>query len=136
MTLFFLIVSWRKFNLRLLKNRTYENLKVFIGKRNSGKIFRNPAIIRLIFAMPAIQLIILPMVAADYEVKNVEIAVVDQDHSPYSQQLISKTQGSDYFELTEFSDSYQQSLETVERDKADLVLQIPSGFERNLIKEK
>jgi ABC-2 type transport system permease protein len=106
----------------------------FLLEKEFRQIFRNPAIIRLIFIMPAIQLIVLPM-AADYEVKNVEIAVVDQDHSPYSQQLISKIQGSDYFELTEFSDSYQQSLETVERDKADLVLQIPAGFEKKLIKE-
>lgn len=106
----------------------------FLLEKEFRQIFRNPAIIRLIFIMPAIQLIVLPM-AADYEVKNVEIAVVDQDHSPYSQQLISKIQGSNYFELTEFSESYQQSLEIVERDKADLVLQIPAGFEKNLIKE-
>ncbi|MCB0661593.1 MAG: ABC transporter permease [Saprospiraceae bacterium] len=106
----------------------------FLLEKEFRQIFRNPAILRLIFVMPAVQLILLPM-AADYEVKNVEIAIVDQDHSPMSRELIAKIDGSQYFELTEYSDSYEKSLETVELDKADLVLQIPPNFEKNLIKE-
>ncbi|MEQ9412657.1 MAG: ABC transporter permease, partial [Cyclobacteriaceae bacterium] len=47
------------------------------------QIFRNPAILRLIFIMPVIQLLVLPL-AADYEVKDINIAVVDQDRSSYS----------------------------------------------------
>jgi ABC-2 type transport system permease protein len=106
----------------------------FLLEKEFRQIFRNPAILRLIFLMPAVQLILLPM-AADYEVKNVEIAIVDQDHSPISQELIAKIAGSEYFELTEYSDSYKRSLEKVELDQADLVLQIPPNFEKTLIKE-
>ncbi|MDZ7647768.1 MAG: hypothetical protein U5K54_11620 [Cytophagales bacterium] len=35
------------------------------------QIFRNPAILRMMFMMPAVQLLIMPL-AADYEIKNVK----------------------------------------------------------------
>ncbi len=84
--------------------------------------------------MPVIQLIILPW-AADYEVKNIKLAVVDQDHSEYSRQLINKITSSGYFNLSEYAASYSQALQQVEKDEADLVLQIPNRFEKQLVKE-
>jgi ABC-2 type transport system permease protein len=84
--------------------------------------------------MPVIQLIILPW-AADYEVKNIKLAVVDLDHSEYSRQLINKITASGYFNLASYSSSYSESLQQIEKDKADLVLQVPSRFEKSLVKE-
>jgi ABC-2 type transport system permease protein len=84
--------------------------------------------------MPIIQLLILPW-AADYEIKNIKLAVVDQDHSEYSRQLINKITSSGYFSLSDYSSSYNQALQQVESDKADVVLQIPAHFEKDLIKE-
>lgn len=97
------------------------------------QIFRNPAILRLIFMMPSIQLIVLPL-AADYEVKNIKIAVVDQDHSAYSRQLVNKISASKYFDLASYTSSYNEALEEVEKDRADLVLQIPANFEKDIVK--
>jgi len=77
---------------------------------------------------------ILPW-AADYEVKNIKLAVVDNDHSEYSRQLINKISSSGYFILTDFSSSYNTALQQIEGDKADLVLQIPVHFEKELVKE-
>jgi ABC-2 type transport system permease protein len=84
--------------------------------------------------MPMIQLLILPW-AADYEVKNIQLSVVDHDHSTYSQQLISKITSSGYFILQDYSPSYNSSLHDIEKDKADLVLEIPASFEKSLVKE-
>jgi ABC-2 type transport system permease protein len=61
--------------------------------------------------------------------------VVDQDHSEYSRQLIQKITASGYFIVTSYSNSYKQSLDEVEKDKADLVLQIPIHFEKELVKQ-
>jgi ABC-2 type transport system permease protein len=88
----------------------------------------------MIMVMPAIQLMILPL-AADYEVKNINIAIVDHDHSSYSRKLVSTITASGYFRLTGFNDSFKQAFELVESDAADLVLEIPQGFEKNLIRE-
>lgn len=84
--------------------------------------------------MPVIQLLILPL-AADYEVKNVNIAIVDNDHSAYSQKLVSEIAASKYFYITDYSTSYNKSYEQFQQDKADLILEIPSHFERNLVRE-
>ena len=98
------------------------------------QVFRNPAILRMMFLMPAVQLLIMPL-AADYEVKNVKICVVDYDHSAYSQKLVNKITATDYFTLVDYTDSYTKALTHVEHDEADLILQIPNSFEKDLIRE-
>jgi ABC-2 type transport system permease protein len=84
--------------------------------------------------MPVIQLMVLPW-AADYEMKNIKLAVVDQDHSEYSRKLVNKITSSGYFILTSYAASYDAALQMVEKDNADLVLQIPVKFEQQLVKE-
>jgi ABC-2 type transport system permease protein len=84
--------------------------------------------------MPVIQLLILPW-AADYEIKNIKLSVVNNDHSDYSRKLVSKITASGYFKLTDYTDSYNQSLQQIENDKSDLLLQIPARFEKVLVKE-
>jgi ABC-2 type transport system permease protein len=106
----------------------------FLLQKEFRQIFRDPAIIRIIFIMPMVQLIVLPW-AADYEVKNIHLSVVDHDHSAYSRQLVSKITASGYFRLESYTSSFAEAMEAVEQDAADLVLEIPGGFERNLVKE-
>jgi ABC-2 type transport system permease protein len=106
----------------------------FLLQKEFRQIFRDPSILRIILIMPVIQLLILPW-AADYEMKNIKLAVVDQDHSEYSRQLINKITSSGYFKLADYSSSYDQSLQKVEQDEADLILQIPVNFEKQLVKE-
>ena len=106
----------------------------FLLQKEFRQIFRDPAIIRIIFMMPALQLIILPL-AADYEVKNIQISVIDHDHSDYSRRLTNKITSSGYFKLSQYTGSYNAALNNVEKDKSDLILEIPAKFEKDLIKE-
>jgi ABC-2 type transport system permease protein len=106
----------------------------FLLQKEFRQIFRDPSIIRIIFMMPSIQLLILPW-AADYEVKNIQLSVVDHDHSQYSRQLVNKVTSSGYFRLQDYSGSYTNAIQQVEHDDADLVLEIPADFEKKLIKE-
>ena len=106
----------------------------FLLQKEFRQIFRDPAILRIILVMPVIQLLILPW-AADYEMKNIKLSVIDQDHSEYSRKLVNKITASGYFILTNYTNSYEQSLEQVEKDKADLLLEIPVNFEKDLVKE-
>jgi len=106
----------------------------FLLQKEFRQIFRDPAILRIIFIMPMMQLLLLPM-AADYEMKDIKLTVVDQDHSSYSQQLISKITASGYFKLIDYSASYSRAMEDVEQDRSDLILTIPPKFEKDLVKE-
>lgn len=106
----------------------------FLLQKEFRQVFRNPAVLRIMFVMPMVQLLVLPW-AADYEVKNIKLAIVDNDHSDYSRQFISKVSSSGYFQLDEYTNSYNKALEEVEKDKADIIVQIPSHFEKDLVKE-
>ena len=106
----------------------------FLLQKEFRQIFRDPSIIRIIFMMPSIQLLILPW-AADYEVKNIQLSVVDHDHSQYAQQLVNKITSSGYFKLQTYSGSYTTAMENIEHDESDLVLEIPADFEKKLVKE-
>ncbi|UII21000.1 ABC transporter permease [Fulvivirga ligni] len=106
----------------------------FLLQKEFRQIFRDPAILRMILVAPLMQLLILPQ-AADYEVKHIQLAVVDHDHSDYSHQITDKILSSGYFELAEETATYVQALDLVETDDADIVLEIPPHFEKNLIRD-
>src|SRR5450631_427693 len=110
------------------------NTLLFLLEKEFRQILRNKQMISLLIIAPVIQLVLLPL-AADYSVKNISIAVVDNDHSTFSQKLISKITASGYFKLTGYTASYHEALSMIERDKADLALQIPLNFERTLVRE-
>jgi ABC-2 type transport system permease protein len=104
----------------------------FLLEKEFRQLLRNRQLLRTLLIAPVIQLILLP---ADYSVKNISIAVVDNDHSTISRKLIAKITASGHFKLTGYTASYNEALSMVEQDKADLALQIPVNFERNLVRE-
>src|SRR4051812_42740103 len=106
----------------------------FLLQKEFRQIFRDAAIIRIIFMMPAIQLIVLPL-AANYEVKDIRMTVVDHDHSDYSLRLINKITSSGYFHLRQYTSSFTSARQDIENDEADLILEIPASFGRDLVKE-
>lgn len=106
----------------------------FLLRKEFRQIFRDKSIVAIIFFMPMVQLILMPL-AADYEVRNINLSVVDHDKSPYSQKLVSKIVASRYFRLTGYNASFKEAFGLIESDKADLILEIPHNFERNLIRE-
>ncbi|WP_347158801.1 ABC transporter permease [Pontibacter chitinilyticus] len=106
----------------------------FLLQKEFRQIFRDPAILRIIFVMPMMQLLVLPW-AADYEMKNILLSVVDHDHSTYSRQLVHKITSSGYFQLDEYTASYPEAMREVERDRSDLILEIPADFEKTLVRE-
>jgi ABC-2 type transport system permease protein len=106
----------------------------FILQKEFRQIFRDKTILAMMFVIPIVQLIILPL-AANFEVKNINIAFVDSDHSSYSQRLINKIASSGYFRVVGTTAAYNDALRMIENNEADLVLEIPHGFERNLVRE-
>lgn len=104
---------------------------IFLLQKEFLQILRNKAMLPVIFVMPFVQLTILPL-AANYEMKNISVAIVDGDRSMYSQRLINKITSSNYFIPTGYFMQYSGALEQVEKDQADAIIEIPAGFESNL----
>jgi len=110
------------------------NILIHLLRKEFKQIFRDPAILRIIFILPAMQLLVLPF-AADFELKNVKIGIIDHDHSTYSRALIQKIEQSSYFVLADYSTDQKKAKEWIEKETADLVLEIPQNFEKNLVRE-
>src|SRR6186713_1349210 len=106
----------------------------FILQKEFRQIFRDKTILAMMFAVPIVQLVILPF-AANFEVKNINVAFVDYDWNTYSQKLINKIASSGYFRIAGGTISYNDALKMIEKNEADIMLEIPHGFERNLVRE-
>lgn len=88
----------------------------------------------MIFGIPIIQLVIL-VNAATLEMKSIDMFIVDNDLSSLSHKLISKFEGSSFYRISGVSFSIDEAKEAIEKNKTDFILQIPYGFERNLMRE-
>ncbi|NND33669.1 MAG: ABC transporter permease, partial [Saprospiraceae bacterium] len=105
---------------------------IFLLEKEFRLIFRDPVILRVILVVPIVQLILIPF-AADYEVKNINFFVVDQDESMYTQRLIQKLDASAYFRLTESSSDPMDALDAMDKGKVDVIVTFAKGFERDLV---
>src|SRR6187551_3092757 len=108
-------------------------LRVLLRKE-FRQIFRNKTILAISFVVPVVQFLILPL-AANFEIKNINLAIVDHDRSSTSQKLVSQITGSGYFKLTHYGSSFREAYHLIETDQADLILEVPNNLERNLIRE-
>jgi ABC-2 type transport system permease protein len=105
----------------------------YLVEKEIKQIFRNAFLPKIIFIMPVVMLLVLPW-AADQEVKNIRLSVVDHDRSAYSERMIRKLIASDYFQLSNISVSNDEALKSVEAGEVDIILEIQSGFEKELMK--
>lgn len=106
----------------------------FLIEKEFKQIFRNSFLPRLIFAMPVVMMLVMPW-AANQEVKDINLSIVDNDHSAYSERLINKMVSSGYFRLTDVFSSNEDALHSVESGKSDIIVEIQPDFEKNLIRE-
>ena len=70
----------------------------YLLEKEFKQILRHRFLPRVILFMPFMMLGVLPF-AANQEVKEVRVAVLDNDHSTTSRRLIEKIKGSGYFQL-------------------------------------
>jgi len=105
----------------------------FILRKEFKQIFRNPMMVRLIIALPIVQLIVLAN-AATMDLKNINLAIVDNDLSSISRQLISKFEGSPFFTITYRDFSEKGAQQSVALNESDAILIIPVNFQKNLLK--
>ncbi len=86
---------------------------------------------RLILFFPIVIMCVMPWVM-DMEVRHVGVAVVDNDHSVLSRRLVQRVATSSNLRLSCLAHSYEEAIALVEEDKADIILEIPRHYERDL----
>ena len=105
----------------------------YLLEKEFKQLLRNPMLPRMLLVFPCIILLVLPW-AANFEIKNMNLSIVDNDRSPYSTRLVQKVGASEYFHLIDVSNNYQEAMQCIEKGDADLILEIPPHFERDLLK--
>lgn len=96
----------------------------FLIEKEFKQLFRNSFLPKLIFIFPCMIMILMPW-AANLEIKNINLNIVDNDHSVLSRRLVDKIGASTYFRLTALPDTYDEALLAIEAGSADVVLEIP-----------
>ena len=99
----------------------------FLIRKEFIQIFRNKFISKAIFAVPIVQMLIL-VPAVTFEIKNIRLCIIDRDMTSESRGLTGKLEGPTFFKVTFSTFSEVEANNLLNRDKCDVVLQIPSGF--------
>lgn len=95
------------------------------------QIFRNPFLPRIILLFPFMVMLVMPWITT-MDVRNVNVIVVDNDHSSTSTRIISHINASEYFTYQGSTVDYSRALKMLEQGDADVIVQIPSFFERDI----
>lgn len=106
-------------------------LKAYLLKEFK-EIFRSRIII-IIYLMPTLIMILFGN-GIKLEVLHSRAIILDYDNTPLAQSLISKFEHSKYFDAEVLNISEAEALKRIKNAQADLIIIIPSSFERNLIK--
>lgn len=104
----------------------------FLIEKEFKQIFRNSFLPKMILAMPLMIMLVFPW-AANQEVKNINLSVVDNDRSTFSERMIQKITSSGYFRLTDISTTYNEAMNSIDAGEADIILEIENEFEHNII---
>jgi ABC-2 type transport system permease protein len=91
---------------------------------------RDPISLLEVILLPVI-LMLLYGYALTFDIKNVTVAVYDQEQSQLSQDFINRFRGSDYFRLERFVQSYQELKDLITDRKVQVGVLIPFDFSRS-----
>lgn len=103
-------------------------------KKEFLQILRSKFMIGLMTGLPIMQLIILSY-AANYDIKHLKVYMIDMDLSPSSRLIANTLEGSRFFDFQGYTFSQKQAFDALDKDKADIVIEVPHDFEKNLVKE-
>ena len=100
-------------------------------KKEFYHIWRDKRTMFILLGMPIVQIIIFGF-ALTNEVKNAEIAILDQSKDAAASKIVSKISASQYFTVVEMLHNPGEIDEIFQKNKAKIVLILPSHFDDDL----
>jgi ABC-2 type transport system permease protein len=102
-----------------------------VASKELRQILRDRRSLLILLFVPAFFLLLYGY-ALNFDIRNVRLAVQDQDRSTKSRDLVSSFVNSGYFSLVGYVDSPSELDRLVDEGRVRAILAIPSGFERDL----
>ncbi|HVG46467.1 MAG TPA: ABC transporter permease [Longimicrobium sp.] len=106
----------------------------FLLRKEFLQIRRDPAIMRMLVAMPLVQLLLLGN-AATFQIRSSRMYVVDEDRTPVSRGLVTRLAASGRFEIADASPSMALANEALLDRDVSSILHVPPRFERDLVRD-
>ncbi|MGB2897121.1 MAG: ABC transporter permease [Anaerolineales bacterium] len=98
------------------------------------QIIRDPRTLILVIAIPIMQLLMMGY-AATTDVRNVPLAIFDQDRGPEARALLDDYRAADYFHMAYDVDSLDEILSLIDRGDAKAGLIIPPDYNQQITGE-
>jgi ABC-2 type transport system permease protein len=102
-----------------------------MARKEAIQLRRDPGSLVMAFLLPVVLLIFFGY-AISFDVKNIEMAVLDESGSARSRALIEAFESSGYFNIVAYPAGYGDVDQLLERGKVRLALIIPPTFDRDL----
>ena len=102
-----------------------------VASKELRQILRDRRTLLILLFVPAFFLLLFGY-ALNFDIRNVTLAVQDQDRSAKSRELVSSFVNSGYFRLVGYVDSHPEMDRMVNEGRVRAILSIPPGFDRDL----
>src|SRR5436305_1168863 len=108
-------------------------MKQFLSfiKKEFFHIWRDKQTLFILLGMPIVQITIFSFTLTS-EVKNADIAILDQSKDAATTQLISEIKASQYFTVSAVLNSPNDIAKTFQQNKAKIILVLPASFGNDL----
>lgn len=99
----------------------------FMMRKEFIQVWRDRRL-RIFLILPPLFQIIVYGYATNFDIKHIPTAIFDEDHSPESQDLISRFGASEYFTLRDYINSETQLRSLIDHGEVTLALHFPPDF--------
>jgi ABC-2 type transport system permease protein len=101
-------------------------------KKEFLQVFRNPLLMQILIVAPLVQFLLFPF-TADYEIKTLNIAFIDNDRSVISDEIQQMFTYSQYFVNQGLLDTKKEAEYLMLQDEIDILIEFPPHFEKNVM---
>jgi len=105
---------------------------LYLIQKEFLQIFRDKMMLPIIFIIPIMQLLVLSYTAT-FEIKKIELGVVDLDKSVTSADIISRFSASPFYIMNTIKGNYQELEEKMQKGELEQIIYIPAHFEKDLL---
>ncbi len=101
-------------------------------KKEFLQVFRNSLLWKILIIAPLAEFLLFPY-TADYEIKKLNIAFIDRDHSTTTNSIINTFTASGYFISYGNLPSKRDALQLMDDDEIDFIVEFPHDFEKQIL---
>lgn len=114
-----------------MKFRNNIRILAALLRKEVNLLRRNPIIPKIIIVMPVMVMLVLPLVAT-LDVKNVGVAVVDNDRSQLSRRVTADMDATEELVITGVYSTHSEAVREVENGGTDVIVTFPPDWSRTM----